>query len=106
MAKRKQSSISSPRSAADDRGGVAAPPEEIVTSPQATGDTTAAPVDRERIASRAYELYCARGCEEGHDVDDWLKAERELTRPARSGGSEPLSSPSAWDGGKDPILGG
>ena len=30
------------------------------------------------IALRAYHLYFARGCEHGHDVDDWLKAEREL----------------------------
>ena len=30
------------------------------------------------IARRAYDLYFARGCEHGHDVDDWLKAEREL----------------------------
>jgi hypothetical protein len=30
------------------------------------------------IARRAYELYLARGCEHGHDVDDWVQAEREL----------------------------
>jgi hypothetical protein len=30
------------------------------------------------IARRAYELYLARGCEDGHDVDDWVQAEREL----------------------------
>ena len=30
------------------------------------------------IARRAFELYCARGCENGHDVEDWLQAEREL----------------------------
>ena len=30
------------------------------------------------VARRAYSLYLARGCEPGHDVDDWLKAEREL----------------------------
>jgi hypothetical protein len=29
------------------------------------------------VARRAYELYLARGCEHGHDVDDWLQAERE-----------------------------
>ena len=33
--------------------------------------------DRE-IARRAYDLYLARGCENGHDVEDWLQAEREL----------------------------
>ncbi len=30
------------------------------------------------IARRAYDLYLARGCEHRHDVDDWMKAEREL----------------------------
>jgi hypothetical protein len=30
------------------------------------------------IARRAYELYLARDCEDGHDIDDWLQAEREL----------------------------
>jgi hypothetical protein len=30
------------------------------------------------IARRAYDLYVARGCENGYDVDDWLRAEREL----------------------------
>lgn len=35
-------------------------------------------IDRAAIAARAYELFCARGGEPGHDVDDWLRAEREL----------------------------
>jgi hypothetical protein len=30
------------------------------------------------VACRAYALYLARGCAHGHDVDDWLQAEREL----------------------------
>jgi hypothetical protein len=30
------------------------------------------------IAHRAFELYCERGCQHGHDIDDWLQAEREL----------------------------
>ena len=30
------------------------------------------------IARRAFELYCDRGREDGHDIDDWLNAEREL----------------------------
>ena len=32
------------------------------------------------VARRAYEIYLARGCEQGHDVDDWLQAERDLTK--------------------------
>ena len=34
--------------------------------------------DRGEIARRAYELYCERGREPGRDMDDWLRAEREL----------------------------
>lgn len=30
------------------------------------------------IARRAYDLYLARGREPGHQLDDWLQAEREL----------------------------
>jgi hypothetical protein len=36
------------------------------------------------IARRAYELYVARGCDAGHDVEDWLQAERELQEPVAS----------------------
>jgi Protein of unknown function (DUF2934) len=35
-------------------------------------------VTNDHIARRAYDLYLARGCEDGHAVDDWLQAEREL----------------------------
>jgi hypothetical protein len=49
----------------------------------------------EGIAQRAYELYMARGGSHGRGVDDWLRAESELTR----GG---LRQPS---GGYDDVLG-
>ena len=40
---------------------------------------TAAEADREeQIRVRAYELYVARGGEDGHDVEDWLDAEAEV----------------------------
>src|SRR4051794_36412467 len=38
------------------------------------------PLDPDRISSRAYELYLARGGSDGQDWDDWLAAERELTQ--------------------------
>jgi hypothetical protein len=38
------------------------------------------------IARRAYELYLARGCDAGHDVEDWLQAERELQETVGSAG--------------------
>ena len=38
----------------------------------------------EAIATRAYERFLARGCEHGHDVEDWLAAERELVARQQS----------------------
>jgi hypothetical protein len=32
-----------------------------------------------QIRLRAYELYVARGREDGHELDDWLRAEGEIT---------------------------
>ena len=42
------------------------------------------PAYNQEIRVRAYELFEQRGREEGHELDDWLQAEAELTRPARS----------------------
>jgi hypothetical protein len=32
----------------------------------------------EEIELRAYQIYVERGGADGHDVDDWLQAERDL----------------------------
>lgn len=41
--------------------------------------TTPDPAEREeQIRRRAYELYEARGREDGHELDDWLQAEAEI----------------------------
>jgi len=42
---------------------------------RADGPTNVSNTD---IARRAYDLYLARGCEPGHEVEDWLRAEQEL----------------------------
>jgi Protein of unknown function (DUF2934) len=34
----------------------------------------------ELIEARAYEIYLERGREDGHDVEDWLAAEKELSQ--------------------------
>jgi len=34
----------------------------------------------EQIARRAYELYLNRGQTSGHELEDWLQAERELSK--------------------------
>jgi hypothetical protein len=33
----------------------------------------------QEIRDRAYEIYLQRGAQPGHEVEDWLQAERELT---------------------------
>jgi len=40
-----------------------------------------AEVLRGEIERRAYELFIARGRQDGRDVDDWLTAEREFLMP-------------------------
>jgi outer membrane protein TolC len=42
------------------------------------GDTAAATINRDVLAQRAYDLYLARGGQDGRDLEDWLTAEREL----------------------------
>jgi len=49
-----------------------------------TTGTTEPEVDNEfrkheEISLRAYELYVERGREGGHDLEDWLQAELEVT---------------------------
>jgi hypothetical protein len=44
-------------------------PKNVVTDPNL----------EEEIRCRAYALYEERGREGGHDLDDWLRAEAELT---------------------------
>lgn len=36
-------------------------------------------VSRDKVAMRAYDKWCQRGCRHGFDQQDWLEAERELT---------------------------
>jgi DUF2934 family protein len=53
----------------------------------------------EDIARRAYELYLQRGGEQGTDVEDWIRAEKELN-------SEPVAGPAktkAAQAGRDMV---
>jgi DUF2934 family protein len=61
-------------------------PREVVTAgnrPPRRGSRPPTIPDSE-IARRAYDLYLARGCENGYDVQDWLQAERELNGSTRA----------------------
>ena len=41
-------------------------------------------ITKEDVARRAYELFLARGGAEGHDVEDWLEAERQLEAESKA----------------------
>ncbi len=57
----------------------------------------------EQIEQRAYELYVERGCEDGHDVADWLAAEKQLTELSERSDSGTLSARAA-SAGQAPTL--
>jgi hypothetical protein len=63
------------------------PKRNGITEPQATstqaetGEVSVGNSTRdEGIRRRAYEIYLERGEQPGHELDDWLQAERELQR--------------------------
>jgi DUF2934 family protein len=46
--------------------------------PQMRKETTSTVDIDERIRQRAFELFQLRGCQDGHDFDDWMEAEAEV----------------------------
>jgi hypothetical protein len=55
--------------------------DNVLTMPSMGSPTAmvnASGVTEGDIARRAFDLYCDRGRQDGHDIDDWLTAEREL----------------------------
>jgi hypothetical protein len=66
---------------------VAPGPPTRAAKPRAAkaGTTRVAGPSPDAIAARAYELFAARDWAHGHDLDDWLQAEAELSaKPARA----------------------
>ena len=53
--------------------------EKEVTKKQPTSVTSDQQELEHQIRLRAQELYEARGREDGHELDDWLRAEAEIT---------------------------
>jgi hypothetical protein len=49
------------------------------TSPKKAILTVQPRITVEDIRSRAYELFEARGREDGHDLEDWVRAEEEIS---------------------------
>lgn len=60
----------------------------IPTAQRRTQSTTAraqdAAIDPQQVAHLAYALYEQRGREEGHAMEDWLKAEQLIRQQARN----------------------
>ena len=52
------------------------PPFAVVAS--GPGHGSAEPASEEHIRQAAYALYEARGRADGHDLDDWLRAEAQI----------------------------
>jgi hypothetical protein len=48
------------------------------SAPEADGTTLENHAHVEEIRLRAYDFYLERGGQPGHELDDWLQAEREL----------------------------
>jgi len=57
--------------------------EPSTLSPKSDEPTVLIPIDQQ-IRRRAYELYEQRGRTNGHDLDDWLQAEREIKARRRT----------------------
>jgi hypothetical protein len=53
---------------------------------------------QEEIAQRAYELYLQRGSVPGHETDDWLQAEAELSAEATQGEQRDETQPARRSG--------
>jgi Protein of unknown function (DUF2934) len=55
-------------------------PRTLTAVPTANQQTKPTGELQEKIRRRAYELYDQHGRNNGHDLDDWLQAESEVTR--------------------------
>jgi hypothetical protein len=61
---------------------------QMIRSTEATQSETAAEerevllrsTREEEIKNRAYEIYLQRGGQPGYELEDWLQAERDLTK--------------------------
>ncbi len=51
-------------------------------NPQLSSDSLSYQPSRSEIELRAHQLWCQRGCPHGHDVDNWIEAERQLREEA------------------------
>jgi hypothetical protein len=55
-------------------------PPQSVSLPTIAPGALSVTMTHNDVERRAHELYCERGCEDGHDMDHWLQAESEVRR--------------------------
>jgi len=52
----------------------------VLEMPQIGRSDSTRETTHDAIARRAYDIYIGRGGVHGHEIDDWLQAERELQK--------------------------
>ena len=66
----------------------------VTTPPTAQPAGKPVPIPHEKVAMRAYQKWVQRGCTHGHDMQDWVEAEKELRSEMGSPGMAPPRTPS------------
>ena len=66
-------------------------PDDSMRLLKAKADEGSLELTEDLIRVRAYHFYEKRGCEHGHDLEDWLQAEAEIVgkKPAAIAEPEP-----------------
>lgn len=64
-------------------------PGKVTNVSAAKAEEGSLELTEELIRLRAYQLYEGRGCEHGHDLDDWFQAEAEVFGKKSAGTAEP-----------------
>ena len=64
-------------------------PDDLKSVRNAKPDEGSLELTEDLIRIRAYYFYEKRGCEHGHDVEDWILAEAEITGKKPAGAAEP-----------------
>ena len=78
------------------------PTSQTAKPSMTTGHGNHSGVPHERIAQRAYDKWCKRGCPQGTQQQDWLEAEAEL-RAEMSGQSGQMAQPMHQSTGARPA---
>jgi len=63
-------------------------PGKVTNVSAAKAEEGSLELTEELIRLRSYRLYEGRGCEDGHDLDDWFQAEAEVFGKKSAGTAE------------------